>query len=185
MTNILNEYLSILDPDEVCNCVEELPTGAVVKFISQSIGEALERKSHDREKIATMLTLLYEHNVIEAEDIQEGFLDHFEFFEDIRVDIPRLEQYVAQIVSPMIRCGALSLTWVGSKAQHLIESGIAVKLIHEIIECITRDGGVEKINTILQEAKFADGVWDSLTSVNDDQLAIWLKDSCCIQSEDN
>lgn len=153
MKSIIREYLSIQDATEVCACVDELPPASLVKFVSLSITDALERKEEDRIKITIMFDALYENHSIEAEDLQDGIHQHIEFFPDMRVDIPRLETYMAQILAPLLSSGALTLKWIVHECESLVESGIAIRLIHETLALVGRENGREKILNYIRDSK--------------------------------
>lgn len=153
MKSIVREYLYIQDVAEVCACVDELPSLSLVRFVSLSIADALERKEEERLKIATMLDLLYENHSIEAEDLQDGIHQHVEFFPDMRVDIPRLESYMAQILAPLLSRGALTLEWIAHECESLKESGIGIRLIYETLALVGRENGQEKILNYIRDSK--------------------------------
>ncbi|KAG0169594.1 hypothetical protein DFQ28_011433 [Apophysomyces sp. BC1034] len=96
--NILDEYLSNRDKQELYECVKELdhPDYHVI-LITKLLG-VIEGKAADVALVCETLPELHERELIEKTEFIKAFQGFMEGYEDLRFDVPQAHIYVAKLM---------------------------------------------------------------------------------------
>ncbi|KAF7724656.1 hypothetical protein EC973_000828 [Apophysomyces ossiformis] len=96
--NILDEYLSIRDKQELYECIKELdhPDYHVV-FISKLL-TVIEGKPTDVTLVCETIPELYKQELIEKTAFVKAFQGFMEGYEDITIDVPQAPKYIARLL---------------------------------------------------------------------------------------
>ncbi|TDH68303.1 hypothetical protein CCR75_004112 [Bremia lactucae] len=134
----IEEYLSILDLDEVITCIQELPGKPYnVEFAEQILNRALEGKADEREHAVELLVRLYERGTLDANSIQTALVNVMEFLVDMKIDLPLIHQYSALIFGRLVSAGCFGLSWIFSHAlSNCIECELTSMVFAEVLSVL-------------------------------------------------
>ncbi|OQS03851.1 eukaryotic translation initiation factor 4 gamma 2 [Thraustotheca clavata] len=142
---IIKEYASTLDANETRICLKELSRDLHVEFVETAFGTSLDGKEQERAAAVDMLVALYETLDLGATAIQAALLNILEFLDDLRIDIPMVHEYCAVPIGRLIVVGCFGLSWLQSVVGHLVDSGLAGKLLAEVLSVIEDETSLESV----------------------------------------
>lgn len=88
---------------EVTACVVgELKTASMSMFVGECLTQTVERTSVARHHTGAMLHHLVHSGVLSLSNYIEGLHDLLSGADDMVIDVPRIWQYIAELISPMI-----------------------------------------------------------------------------------
>ncbi|CAK4517937.1 unnamed protein product [Aphanomyces euteiches] len=173
--SILNEYLTLLDINETRQCVAELSRENHVAFVEQALTLALEGKEKERAAAVDMLVGLYETLHLGATEIQSGLLGTLEFLDDLRIDIPMIHEYCGHIVGRLIAVGCFGLSWLQAGIGHLAESGLAAKLLAEVLSVLEAEMGLDMVAVMIPREELAVTAFLPSSQQSPEAVAAYLK----------
>jgi len=147
---IRNEYIQ--DPtnlQELLLSMDEL-TGTKdygSRFVSKNADHMIECKENERAAIYLLLEVYVKEGKISSNDVKTGLADIIEFIDSYICDAPLAFDYLGRMLSAMIRCNAVDVTWIGKEAEKTKISSDAnpEKIIRALIKAIGADKGIEAI----------------------------------------
>jgi len=80
------------------------------KAVQCLLAYAMDRKEGERVKITALLTLLWTARVLTAEQVDSGFSAFLDDFEDLLVDAPLAESYLATMLGSLLFSGVFRLS---------------------------------------------------------------------------
>uniref|UniRef100_A0A670JAX7 Eukaryotic translation initiation factor 4 gamma 3 n=1 Tax=Podarcis muralis TaxID=64176 RepID=A0A670JAX7_PODMU len=108
--SIIDEFLHINDYKEAMQCVEELNIpGVLPVFVQVGVESTLERSQITRDHMGQLLYKLVQSEKLSKQDFFKGFADTLETADDMAIDIPHIWLYLAELVTPMLKEGGISM----------------------------------------------------------------------------
>uniref|UniRef100_A0A8C6YJE4 Eukaryotic translation initiation factor 4 gamma 3 n=1 Tax=Naja naja TaxID=35670 RepID=A0A8C6YJE4_NAJNA len=95
---------------EAMQCVEELNVpGILPVFVQVGVESTLERSQITRDHMGQLLHQLVQSEKLSKQDFFKGFSDTLETADDMAIDIPHIWLYLAELVTPMLKEGGISM----------------------------------------------------------------------------
>ncbi|EMP41405.1 Eukaryotic translation initiation factor 4 gamma 3 [Chelonia mydas] len=108
--SIIDEFLHINDYKEAMQCVEELNAQSLLPiFVRVGVESTLERSQITRDHMGQLLHQLVQSEKLSKHDFFKGFSDTLELADDMAIDIPHIWLYLAELVTPMLKEGGISM----------------------------------------------------------------------------
>uniref|UniRef100_A0A8C5Q9N7 Eukaryotic translation initiation factor 4 gamma 3 n=1 Tax=Leptobrachium leishanense TaxID=445787 RepID=A0A8C5Q9N7_9ANUR len=150
---IIDEFLHINDYKEAMQCVEELRTlGSLSVFVRVGVESTLERSQITRDHMGQLLYQLVQSGKLCKQDVFTGFSDTLELADDMAIDIPHIWLYLAELVTPMLKEGGISLKELiiefGKALQPVGRGGI---LLSEILHLLCKQMSHKKVAALWRE----------------------------------
>jgi len=140
----LNEKLE----DVVIDVKESLHSSNVAKFINFCLLHVLENDRVQRKATGAIFKELLKRRFIRSDDMQEGLTELLQSAEDFIVDIPKLWEYVAELVEPIFNDGVVPLVFM-KPLSSLVDSSLVPNFIaatlKELVKTQGSEAAVEKI----------------------------------------
>ncbi|XP_076358075.1 eukaryotic translation initiation factor 4 gamma 3-like isoform X2 [Tachypleus tridentatus] len=131
---LIDEFLHNCDFKEATHCFVELTSPTTVSyFISAAINHVLERSSQARILVGQFLHDLVQNNVIPGELYIKGLKSILENADDYAIDIPRIWEYLGELIGPMIQDGSIPLSLLKEAVEPCVASGTAGKLLTAVL----------------------------------------------------
>lgn len=115
--------------DSVLDLKEFLHPTTVPKFINMCLLHVLEHNQKERRCTGTLMKEMVKRKLFTSDHILAGFEEILQSAEDFIVDIPKLWEYLAQLVEPVFEEGVVNMSFLGTLAASLTDSSLAPKLI--------------------------------------------------------
>uniref|UniRef100_A0A8C9WTT5 Eukaryotic translation initiation factor 4 gamma 3 n=1 Tax=Scleropages formosus TaxID=113540 RepID=A0A8C9WTT5_SCLFO len=133
--SIIDEFLHITDYKEAVQCVEDLDQEAQLHvFVRMGVESTLERSQITRDHMGLLLFQLVQTGTLPKAQFFKGFVDMLELADDMAIDIPHIWLYLAELLSPMLRDGGISMRELFSElSKPLLPVGRAGILFSEIL----------------------------------------------------
>ncbi|XP_039178488.1 eukaryotic translation initiation factor 4 gamma 1 isoform X2 [Crotalus tigris] len=164
---ITEEYLHINDMKEAVQCVQELgcPTQLYI-FVRNGIESTLERSTIAREHMGLLLYHLVKADHLPKEQYYKGLQEILEIGEDMEIDIPHIWLYLAEIITPILREGGISMEELFREiAKPLVPIGKATTLLVEILGLLCKGMSHKKAGTLWREGGLS---WKEFLPENQD-----------------
>ncbi|KAM3834510.1 eukaryotic translation initiation factor 4 gamma 1 isoform 2-T4 [Vipera latastei] len=164
---ITEEYLHINDLKEALQCVQELgcPTQLYI-FVRNGIESTLERSTIAREHMGLLLYHLVKAGHLPKEQYYKGLHEILEIGEDMEIDIPHIWLYLAEIITPILREGGISMEELFREiAKPLVPIGKATTLLVEILGLLCKGMSHKKAGTLWREGGLS---WKEFLPENQD-----------------
>ncbi|RMB89706.1 hypothetical protein DUI87_33903 [Hirundo rustica rustica] len=134
--SIIDEFLHINDFKEAMQCVEELSAQNLLPvFVRVGVESTLERSQITRDHMGQLLHQLVQSGKLSKQDFFKGFSETLEMADDMAIDIPHIWLYLAELVTPMLKEGGISMreliqylcTWLlpEAKSAEMLQEGHA------------------------------------------------------------
>uniref|UniRef100_A0A8C2EQ29 Eukaryotic translation initiation factor 4 gamma, 3b n=1 Tax=Cyprinus carpio TaxID=7962 RepID=A0A8C2EQ29_CYPCA len=108
--SIIDEFLHINDYKEAVQCVEELEQPAMLYvFVRVGVESTLERSQITRDHMGRLLYQLLQAGILHKLQFFKGFSETLELADDMAIDIPHIWLYLAELVTPVLREGGISM----------------------------------------------------------------------------
>ncbi|GAB1289120.1 Eukaryotic translation initiation factor 4 gamma 3 [Apodemus speciosus] len=108
--SIIDEFLHINDFKEATQCIEELSAqGPLHVFVKVGVEFTLERSQITRDHMGHLLYQLVQSEKLSKQDFFKGFSETLELADDMAIDIPHIWLYLAELVTPMLKEGGISM----------------------------------------------------------------------------
>ncbi|XP_020953303.1 eukaryotic translation initiation factor 4 gamma 3 isoform X6 [Sus scrofa] len=152
--SIIDEFLHINDFKEAMQCVEELNAqGLLHVFVRMGVESTLERSQITRDHMGQLLYQLVQSEKLSKQDFFKGFSETLELADDMAIDIPHIWLYLAELVTPMLKEGGISMReLIIEFTKPLIPVGRAGVLLSEILHLLCKQMSHKKVGALWREA---------------------------------
>nr|KAF6443604.1 eukaryotic translation initiation factor 4 gamma 3 [Molossus molossus] len=152
--SIIDEFLHINDFKEAMQCVEELSAqGPLHVFVRMGVESTLERSQITRDHMGHLLYQLVQSEKLSKQDFFKGFSETLELADDMAIDIPHIWLYLAELVTPMLKEGGISVReLIIEFCKPLLPVGRAGILISEILHLLCKQMSHKKVGALWREA---------------------------------
>ncbi|XP_055562387.1 eukaryotic translation initiation factor 4 gamma 3 isoform X19 [Falco cherrug] len=151
--SIIDEFLHINDFKEAMQCVEELSTQNLLPvFVRVGVESTLERSQITRDHMGQLLHQLVQSGKLSKQDFFKGFSDTLEMADDMAIDIPHIWLYLAELVTPMLKEGGISMReLIQEFSKPLLPVGRAGVLLAEILHLLCKQMSHKKVGALWRE----------------------------------
>nr|CAH0113662.1 unnamed protein product [Daphnia galeata] len=140
--SLLGEYFTNEKiEDAVLDMKEWLHPSTVARFINQCLLHVLEHNKKERRATGTLLKEMVKRKLFDSSDILEGFTELLQSAEDFIVDIPKLWEYVAELVEPLFEEGVINLNFLPQLSMTL-NSSMAAHFVAAVLKALVKEQGV-------------------------------------------
>nr|XP_021524018.1 eukaryotic translation initiation factor 4 gamma 3 isoform X4 [Aotus nancymaae] len=152
--SIIDEFLHINDFKEAMQCVEELNAqGLLHVFVRVGVESTLERSQITRDHMGQLLYQLVQSEKLSKQDFFKGFSETLELADDMAIDIPHIWLYLAELVTPMLKEGGISMRELTIEfSKPLLPVGRAGVLLSEILHLLCKQMSHKKVGALWREA---------------------------------
>ncbi|KAM5320737.1 eukaryotic translation initiation factor 4 gamma 3 isoform 6-T7 [Glossophaga mutica] len=152
--SIIDEFLHINDFKEATQCVEELNAqGPLHVFVRVGVESTLERSQITRDHMGQLLYQLVQSEKLSKQDFFKGFSETLELADDMAIDIPHIWLYLAELVTPMLKEGGISMReLIIEFCKPLLPVGRAGVLLSEILHLLCKQMSHKKVGALWREA---------------------------------
>ncbi|XP_063523592.1 eukaryotic translation initiation factor 4 gamma 3 isoform X26 [Pongo pygmaeus] len=152
--SIIDEFLHINDFKEAMQCVEELNAqGLLHVFVRVGVESTLERSQITRDHMGQLLYHLVQSEKLSKQDFFKGFSETLELADDMAIDIPHIWLYLAELVTPMLKEGGISMRELTIEfSKPLLPVGRAGVLLSEILHLLCKQMSHKKVGALWREA---------------------------------
>uniref|UniRef100_A0A8C2KDQ5 Eukaryotic translation initiation factor 4 gamma, 3a n=1 Tax=Cyprinus carpio TaxID=7962 RepID=A0A8C2KDQ5_CYPCA len=124
--SIIDEFLHINDYKEAVQCVMEMDQPSLLfVFVRMGLECTLERSQKAREHMGLLYYQLIQKGIIPHSQLYKGFSEMLEQADDMAIDVPFIWLYLAELLSPLLREGGISMRELFSKVALCIVFGSA------------------------------------------------------------
>uniref|UniRef100_A0A803Y6T6 Eukaryotic translation initiation factor 4 gamma 3 n=1 Tax=Meleagris gallopavo TaxID=9103 RepID=A0A803Y6T6_MELGA len=155
--SIVDEFLHINDFKEAMQCVEELSAQSLLPvFVRVGVESTLERSQITRDHMGQLLHQLVQSGKLSKQDFFKGFSDTLEMADDMAIDIPHIWLYLAELVTPMLKEGGISMReLIQEFSKPLLPVGRAGVLLAEILHLLCKQMSHKKVGALWRETGFS------------------------------
>ncbi|XP_038232479.1 eukaryotic translation initiation factor 4 gamma 3 isoform X37 [Dermochelys coriacea] len=152
--SIIDEFLHINDYKEAMQCVEELNAQSLLPvFVRVGVESTLERSQITRDHMGQLLHQLVQSEKLSKQEFFKGFSDTLELADDMAIDIPHIWLYLAELVTPMLKEGGISMRELITEfSKLLLPVGRAGVLLSEILHLLCKQMSHKKVRVLWREA---------------------------------
>ncbi|XP_016070064.1 PREDICTED: eukaryotic translation initiation factor 4 gamma 3 isoform X4 [Miniopterus natalensis] len=152
--SIIDEFLHINDFKEAMQCVEELNAqGPLHVFVRLGVESTLERSQITRDHMGQLLYHLVHSEKLSKQDFFKGFSETLEMADDMAIDIPHIWLYLAELVTPMLKEGGISMReLIIEFCKPLLPVKRAGILLSEILHLLCKQMSHKKVGALWREA---------------------------------
>ncbi|XP_056399551.1 eukaryotic translation initiation factor 4 gamma 3 isoform X5 [Hyla sarda] len=182
---IIDEFLHINDYKEAMQCVDELALqGSLSVFVRVGVESTLERSQITRDHMGQLLYQLVQSGKLNKQDFFTGLSETLELADDMAIDIPHIWLYLAELVTPMLKDGGISLKELITEFNKaLLPVGRTGVLLSEILHLLCKQMSHKKVAALWRETGLR---WKDLlpegedvqSFVSEKNLDFTLSDSC-------
>uniref|UniRef100_A0A672T8R7 Eukaryotic translation initiation factor 4 gamma 3 n=1 Tax=Sinocyclocheilus grahami TaxID=75366 RepID=A0A672T8R7_SINGR len=143
--SIIDEFLHINDYKEAVQCVMEMDQPSLLfVFVRMGLECTLERSQKAREHMALLYYQLIQKGIIPHSQLYKGFSEMLEQADDMAIDVPFIWLYLAELLSPLLREGGISMRELFSElSKPLLPVGRAAILFSEILHLLCKQMKLE------------------------------------------
>ncbi|XP_042569043.1 eukaryotic translation initiation factor 4 gamma 3-like isoform X4 [Cyprinus carpio] len=152
--SIIDEFLHINDYKEAVQCVEELEQPAMLYvFVRVGVESTLERSQITRDHMGQLLYQLLQAGILHKLQFFKGFSETLELADDMAIDIPHIWLYLAELVTPVLREGGISMRELFSEfSKPLLPVGRAGILFSEILHLLCKQMSHRKVGSLWRDS---------------------------------
>ncbi|NXS35553.1 IF4G3 factor, partial [Pomatostomus ruficeps] len=152
--SIIDEFLHINDFKEAMQCVEELSAQNLLPvFVRVGVESTLERSQITRDHMGQLLHQLVQSGKLSKQDFFKGFSETLEMADDMAIDIPHIWLYLAELVTPMLKEGGISMReLIQEFSKPLLPVGRAGVLLAEILHLLCKQMSHKKVGALWRES---------------------------------
>ncbi|NXI08610.1 IF4G3 factor, partial [Irena cyanogastra] len=152
--SIIDEFLHINDFKEAMQCVEELSAQNLLPvFVRVGVESTLERSQITRDLMGQLLHQLVQSGKLSKQDFFKGFSETLEMADDMAIDIPHIWLYLAELVTPMLKEGGISMReLIQEFSKPLLPVGRAGVLLAEILHLLCKQMSHKKVGALWRES---------------------------------
>ncbi|XP_053546211.1 LOW QUALITY PROTEIN: eukaryotic translation initiation factor 4 gamma 3 [Bombina bombina] len=150
---VIDEFLHINDYKEAMQCVEELGShGLLSVFVRVGVESTLERSQITRDHMGQLLYQLVQSGKLSKLDFFKGFSETLDLADDMAIDIPHIWLYLAELVTPMLKEGGISLRELITEFNKaLLPVGRGGDLLCEILHLLCKQMSHKKVAALWRE----------------------------------
>ncbi|XP_051515924.1 eukaryotic translation initiation factor 4 gamma 3-like isoform X4 [Myxocyprinus asiaticus] len=151
---IIDEFLHINDYKEAMQCVEELEQPAMLYvFVRVGVDSTVERSQITRDHMGQLLYQLLQAGSLLKPQFFKGFSETLEFADDVAIDVPHIWLYLAELVTPVLREGGISMRELFSEfSKPLLPVGRAGILFSEILHLLCKHMSHRKVGSLWRDS---------------------------------
>uniref|UniRef100_A0A671N733 Eukaryotic translation initiation factor 4 gamma 3-like n=1 Tax=Sinocyclocheilus anshuiensis TaxID=1608454 RepID=A0A671N733_9TELE len=152
--SIIDEFLHINDYKEAVQCVEELEQPAMLYvFVRVGVDSTLERSQITRDHMGQLLYQLLQAGILHKLQFFKGFSETLELADDMAIDIPYIWLYLAELVTPVLREGGVSMRELFSEfSKPLLPVGRAGIIFSEILHLLCKQMSHRKVGSLWRDS---------------------------------
>uniref|UniRef100_A0A672T546 Eukaryotic translation initiation factor 4 gamma 3 n=1 Tax=Sinocyclocheilus grahami TaxID=75366 RepID=A0A672T546_SINGR len=152
--SIIDEFLHINDYKEAVQCVMEMDQPSLLfVFVRMGLECTLERSQKAREHMALLYYQLIQKGIIPHSQLYKGFSEMLEQADDMAIDVPFIWLYLAELLSPLLREGGISMRELFSElSKPLLPVGRAAILFSEILHLLCKQMSHRKVGDLWRES---------------------------------
>ncbi|NWU00712.1 IF4G3 factor, partial [Urocynchramus pylzowi] len=152
--SIIDEFLHINDFKEAMQCVEELSAQNLLPvFVRVGVESTLERSQITRDHMGQLLHQLVHSGKLSKQDFFKGFSETLEMADDMAIDIPHIWLYLAELVTPMLKEGGISMReLIQEFSKPLLPVGRAGVLLAEILHLLCKQMSHKKVGALWRDS---------------------------------
>ncbi|XP_067139313.1 eukaryotic translation initiation factor 4 gamma 1-like [Centruroides vittatus] len=183
--SLVDEFLCNPDFKEAILCVAETvnPTTAPV-FISSAIFQVFDRCSKSRHLIGKLMHHLVKKEIITLDLYVKGLKSVLEMADDCAIDVPKIWQYLGELIEPMIQDNSISLAFLKDAAEPCKANGTAGKLMSELLHIVLKNEGSKRVAQLWKSSGLS---WSDFLNENEN-ITDFIKQNkleCTISKDDN
>ena len=143
---ILADYIEVKDEKEAIEDMKELQldNARIVKVFNAWITDVLEKKDEHRALLGDLLVVLSKAGLAPSEQLGQAFTPHLEFLADSKVDVPKIDIWLAKILSHLVDAGAMALEYLQNVPEQMIEDSCAARFAVTVLEQLNERAGAAK-----------------------------------------
>ncbi|XP_030624145.1 eukaryotic translation initiation factor 4 gamma 3 isoform X1 [Chanos chanos] len=152
--SIIDEFLHINDYKEAVQCVEELDQASMLHvFVRIGVESTLERSQITRDHMGQLFYQMVQTGTLSKPQFFKGFSETLELADDMAIDIPHIWLYLAELVTPMLREGGISMRELFSEfSKPLLPVGRAGILFSEILHLLCKHMSHRKVGALWRDS---------------------------------
>ncbi|XP_028854546.1 LOW QUALITY PROTEIN: eukaryotic translation initiation factor 4 gamma 3 [Denticeps clupeoides] len=152
--SIIDEFLHINDYKEAVQCVSELdPASQLCTFVRVGVEATLERSQITRDHMGQLFFQLLQRGTLTRNHFFRGISDTLELADDMAIDIPHIWLYLAELLSPVLREGGISMRELFTEiSKPLLPVGSAGILFSEILHLLCKQMSHRKVGALWAES---------------------------------
>ncbi|XP_051947205.1 eukaryotic translation initiation factor 4 gamma 3-like isoform X4 [Xyrauchen texanus] len=152
--SIIDEFLHITDYKEAVQCVEELEQPAMLYvFVRVGVESTVERSQITRDHMGQLLYQLLQAGSLSKPQFFKGFSETLEFADDMAIDVPHIWLYLAELATPVLREGGISMRELFSEfSKPLLPVGRAGILFSEILHLLCKYMSRRKVGSLWRDS---------------------------------
>ncbi|XP_011407685.1 PREDICTED: eukaryotic translation initiation factor 4 gamma 3-like [Amphimedon queenslandica] len=147
-TTIIDELSENQDYKEAIECVIELESpGLMNVFVQTGINHSLEKSSTVRVSVGKLFDTLVAKDLLTTEKLTSGLQVMLECGEDLEVDIPKVWDFFAEIVAPLVSSSNLPLNNYVKllREANIEERKLSRNVARTLKYCVDHSGSKEKV----------------------------------------
>ncbi|KAM4650486.1 eukaryotic translation initiation factor 4 gamma 3 isoform 4-T4 [Discoglossus pictus] len=150
---VIDEFLHINDYKEAMQCVEELSAHvSLAVFVRVGVESTLERSQITRDHMGQLLYQLVQTGKLSKQDFFKGFSETLELADDMAIDIPHIWLYLAELVTPMLKEGGISMRELITEfSKALLPVGRGGVLLSEILHLLCKQMSHKKVAALWRQ----------------------------------
>jgi len=154
------EYMSLKDEKEVILCAEEWSGTDDWSdvFCTESIEKALDCKEDERQAIISMFKILCKKSMLPEKSFEVALTEILEFMDDFAVDIPKVYEYMGDVVANLLRFEAIKFSWLCDLCANFLETtapGQSERTLVKIMKCLVQLAGNDGAKAICSPSETA------------------------------
>ncbi|XP_073681574.1 eukaryotic translation initiation factor 4 gamma 3 [Garra rufa] len=151
---IIDEFLHINDYKEAVQCVMEMDQPSLLfVFVRMGLECTLERSQKAREHMGLLYFQLIQKGILPHSQLYKGFSEMLEQADDMAIDVPFIWLYLAELLSPLLREGGISMKELFSElSKPLLPVGRAAILFSEILHLLCKQMSHRKVGDLWRES---------------------------------
>ena len=107
---LLEEFLSVCDYNEAGQClIDKFHPDTISMFVEAALNEVIDSSEKNRRNAGSLLSNLVKKNILKSESLMLGLSKFLEFAPDILVDVPKLWDFLASVLSTSLLDETLTL----------------------------------------------------------------------------
>eukprot|EP00064_Thunnus_orientalis_P018115 superscaffoldBa00004067_g18206 len=163
---IIHEYLRTGDLKEAVHIISHLNSPSVLHvFVRNAVDLTLESGSRTRRKAGLLLLELFRSGVLHTKQFFEGLKDILEVTDYIFADVPEVWLCLAEILSPVLHEGGVSMAELFGKIKTLVPLGPAGVLLAHILTMLSSSITQRTIKVMWNNAGIK---WEDVLHSSDD-----------------
>lgn len=154
MQNIMEEYLN--DCCTLAECESDIrasiDASKLNEFVVEGYNSVLERSASTRRKAGKLFAHLVKSQVLGNEELTKALREVLSQADDLIIDIPKLWDYLAEMILPLVTDGVVPLDRLRVCADVLIPQGHAHKLLTQLLKQLVADNGPNYVVDLWQSS---------------------------------